>query len=231
MTNAIITASGLSTRFGGINKELLTNNFGVSFLEINLRKASNLCEKITLVTNPKKMNFHMDLVLKMNTGIRRKVKFAVRPSEEGELFNAFQLGIDQNCCNYLILADTYYTSDYLIDPKNELVFGLFDTKYNSRFSSVDLKNKAIHTKTDKFPELPCWGAVYLSQKVSSLALTYPMHTHIDTFLENVMKSYKTGTFSINNYYDIGTPERYKEFLDDYSVSGYNTNRPTNRSDA
>jgi hypothetical protein len=214
LTNCIVAASGKAERFGGIFKELLPAMNGKSFLEINLEKSVNNFYRTTLVTNKEKIYAHADLIIKRNWS--DKVRIVVRDINDGELLRAVQLGQDEFVSNNcLILADTYYEYlDYILFLNTyKIVFGLFKIDKTERFSTLDIKNKKLFTKEKT--QFPAWGFIGWGRKTGfRMDFTNANYDNIDGFFQREIEreECQLETFQLKNYFDIGTPERYAEFV-------------------
>lgn len=210
MSRAIILAGGKASRFNGFPKELLPATQDKSFLELNIEKGLHMCGDAVVVTTAEKATLHGKIIEKNNY---KNVKLVIQPSKEGgDMLYAIQLGQNINEDNILIMADTYFETNYNYEG-DYLNIGIFKTFTPERFSVI-AENK-VYTKVappGRYLAYWAWGTIVWSNKVARNIAAAPYNTLFDKVLQQCMDTYNYSTFRLENYYDVGTFNRYKEYL-------------------
>jgi hypothetical protein len=209
----VILAGGKASRFNGLPKECLPANKEDTFLDLHIKRClENYDPKyeppIRIVTNEWKMRQHAKICEKYPAGT---INFVVQYA--GELMDAVKIGQSLREDNVFFLADSYFESgqfSLLSDfYEYELIFGTFHTEEGMRFSL--LNNGRINTKS--LERGLAWGCFsYRSRCAEFVASLDTSKLTYDQVLSMCMTKFSWTNLTIDNYWDIGNFEYYKDFL-------------------
>ncbi len=210
---AIIAAGGKSSRFNGIYKELLLANNNDTFLDLNIKKCLDLgCNEIIIVTNEEKITLHAKSIVRNK--LNDKIKLVIQSNQDNDLLGAIKLGQSLECNNLLLMADTYFVSDFSFANK-PFTFGIFQTYFPQYFTTISKSNR-LYSKgfaSDESAPFNAWGCVYWNIDVANYISTKINIDH-DIVFQECIDRYGIDFFPITDYYDIGDLNRYSKYLRD-----------------
>lgn len=205
----LILAGGNAERFGGIPKEMLPcgeNKTFLSRLIEHVRENVNDIDDVTVVSNSEKIHLHKKVPGIDNILIRPELNFG--------LYDAISLGQSLETGTLVLLADTHFNSKFEFNRDTPLSFGLFPTRHPERFSVIDY-NGIIRTKSKNLHQWyhSAWGCFYYTPIVAQYIREYGgVITDYDVILQSCIDTFGYQPFTLYDYYDIGTYERYIEWI-------------------
>lgn len=202
-TIGIIPAAGKATRFGGITKELLPIKQS-TLLEECVARLSH-CERIILVSNPRRIRDHADL-------LGDRVLYAIQ-SEGNDIWGAVLTALLAAPAEryYFSMPDTYMPTDALRKPPTG-AFGMwtFETDMPERFGCI--VNGRIHNKEAGLPTPAlAWGALTWTSEVRDLWLERDPPTYTDAW-NMALTAFPSGTAKLAFYADVSCLMDYLELL-------------------
>lgn len=239
---ALIPAAGKASRFDGLYKELLPideTEHGriITGLSHSLMLAWGLgCDKVIIITNKDKVSTHRSYITQLSSLNYMIPEYVVLQNQlyTNDLWGAIKtfnscwneattmnhtIGKDDHCI--MIMPDTVpYFEHWPLDKVDRCDFtlGLFETETPERYSTYNSYTNQIITKQACSGTCDAWGMVGWSKRVADFWLrteeTTP-YRHYDEAFNDVLwrqSEFTRNTFEISSYHDIGTFERYKEFL-------------------
>lgn len=225
MRKIIIPAAGKAERFNGVLKELIginpyTNATALG-RTIHLAVHRLHATHIVLITNEEKQAIHTEYIESIAHYFPDTIFNIVLQSDDRDLLGAIITGITVDpryMPGGLLLPDTITDFDAIPEDVNNIAFGLFTTQEPERFSIVF--NGTIYTKESGFPERPqgysAWGVVLWDSEVAHKMLMFNhLFATYDALFQHIMTVFGSySTFDLKYYYDIGTYEKYVEYLGD-----------------
>lgn len=217
---ALIPAGGLAERFGGIYKELLPIDNSDFLLKRAIDQAVNvfLVNEVTILSNVDKISTHANFVHRYFPDL--KVKYQLSDNWDN-LWHAIYDTLDITQDTILILPDTYVKMPANFNPWGIMVgapitLGQFMTDDMSQYSAFDPVDGYIRTKDPLLADVPgyAWGLVYWNPMIANYWKMHPEMRDLtyDQAFQSAMDIYGYWRFDIEEYYDLGTWERYEEFI-------------------
>ncbi len=217
---ALIPAGGLAERFGGIYKELLPIEEGDFLLKRAIDQAINVFQasEIVLLSNMEKITTHAGFIKRYFPDL--KVTYKVS-SDWDNLWYAIYDTLCITDDTVLILPDVYMKMPDNFYPWGHMAtapitFGQFETNDMSQYSSFDSSTGVIRTKDPALKDVVgySWGTVYWTPMISNYWKTHPEMRDwtYDQAFQSAMDIYGHQRFQIDEYYDLGTWERYEAFI-------------------
>jgi hypothetical protein len=195
----VVPAAGVAVRFGGVPKELLPIDVHTTSLQHAVSLGRRLGD-VVVITNREKRGLHRRLL----AGVELRQQGGVP-----ELWGALRAGLRAGRGGALIMADTVTDFGPLPERRPPLMFGVFETHEAHRFSV--LKDGRIATKQPLPGRHLAWGMVVWSAEVTELFRSLePMH--YDRAFERAMERFEWATFPLRYYFDLGTFDAYRSFL-------------------
>lgn len=222
MRKIIIPAAGKATRFNGVLKEFADVG-GEYALQRAVRMAVEKfhATHVVIVTNADKVQDHIDFIRDVLTPLfpLTAINLVMQTSFDRDLLNAIVAGLSTYPIDIdagLILPDSVFAIDTMpLTTTYELSIGVFETDTPDRYSILGLNS--IITKPEHMPKgiYQAWGTLLWSNYISEdmLVNEHKFGTY-DMLFSYIMRVYGFNTFKLNYYYDIGSIERYMEFLED-----------------
>lgn len=240
---AIIPAAGKATRFNGIYKELLPiNEEGDTGLSNALKLAKRFGVKIAyIITSESKNSLHHRYREHLNEVEFKKGEIPLTwITEQGydeDLWGAIKTGNDyfigeslyDHCI--MIMPDTIpiVNTIPIIDRKVDFTLGLFNDRYINRYSVLRWERynsrRVITKPNDRYLTDRAWGIAIWNKKIAkhwrdkstwyrkqSIISTNTIYDEAFNDALN-LRTYRS-FFDIDAYYDIGSWERYVEYIKD-----------------
>lgn len=224
----IIPAAGKATRFNGIHKELAPLPNGHTSLGHALDLALNSAAiDILILTHSSKWWLHHEFIklYEKQRGIKPGlIRLEMQRDYTYDLWSAIIQGLHmmpELKPGGLILPDTItdFNPEYAQTSHDGLSFGVFDTTEPHRFSIIE--NDEIITKPDYKPEgiYKAWGIVLWSAIAHKRLLEIDVTRYDDAF-QQVMDRLGHETFPLEYYYDLGSVDKYIEYIADVNERLY-----------
>lgn len=222
MRKIIIPVAGKATRFNGILKEFAP--IGEEFaLERTARMAIEKfgATHIVFVSNAEKLVLHYEFIQARLISTYPEVHFniTIQTVFDRDLWDAIYAGLlayPQDVDGGLLLPDSVFdVYDTLDIDRWGIQFGTFMTDEPKRFSILTPFD--IITKPDDLSEgmYNAWGVVLWDEYVTKMLIdNNDIITHYDKAFSAAMNIHGYSTFNLKYYYDIGSIEKYIEFLEE-----------------
>lgn len=203
-----ILAAGNATRFGGHYKELSPIGEGKVTVDSSfdiLRNAG--IETVYVTTNPRKAGIHAEHFSKPQYG---DFNIALLVLPYGEMVDSLILTLPYAADeNIMLMADTVIDCS-TIDFSGPISFGAFRTQEPKRFSVFE-SGKIVTKPEWATGEYSAWGCVTYTKEVAEFWRGIYWH-HYDAMFNAAIEVYGLNTFEITRYWDLGSFEKYREYL-------------------
>jgi hypothetical protein len=223
MRTIIVPAAGKATRFGGTLKELLPLNATDTSLKRAIDNAviGMDADEVILVTSKEKLWEHTNYV-STHIGFHLPIQYVPQVYDR-DLLGAILTGISPHNDGGLVMADTVTFVPDLEGATSNLSFGTFWTQEPERFSvihdgTIITKQKPVSylgdgQKLEDMVGYKAWGVVMWSKEVAEYWIAKSdRYEHYDDMFRDGMKEFGYTTFELPYYYDLGSFDKYFEYL-------------------